>query len=249
MTRAMTLSGSQLATYDASKRWFLANGYFDEDAPPLHFTSSFVQRRRRANRHATRRHAQDARHVTDDDDERRTARCHHHRSRHHRYTRRTRSIPRFFRRRRASGSRHGYSDAPRRGVAQMSRIGVFLIQRRARARFRALSLSFVSLALFRSRRPTDASSRAPKIGLFGVGGAKNQCVVTLRLDDVLIASRRVVGGGGVRGVASSRETVVDRASRFVVRRCVSRRRRRVENVIENIQNIRNVCRPLRRRRG
>ena len=42
VTRAMTLSGSQLATYDASKRWFLANGYFDEDAPPLHFTSSFV---------------------------------------------------------------------------------------------------------------------------------------------------------------------------------------------------------------
>jgi len=40
--RAMTLSGSQLATYDASKRWFLATGYFTEDAPPLHFASSFV---------------------------------------------------------------------------------------------------------------------------------------------------------------------------------------------------------------
>ena len=59
----------------------------------------------------------------------------------------------------------------------------------------------------------------------------------MRLDDDSIASRRVVGGGGVRGVASSRETVVDRASRVVVRRCVSRRRRRVENVIENIENI------------
>jgi len=42
VARAMTLSGSQLATYDASKRWFLAHGYFKEDASPLHFTSSFV---------------------------------------------------------------------------------------------------------------------------------------------------------------------------------------------------------------
>lgn len=42
VARAMTLSGSQLATYDVSKRWFLKHGYFSEDAPPLHFTSSFV---------------------------------------------------------------------------------------------------------------------------------------------------------------------------------------------------------------
>ena len=42
VARAMTLSGSQLATYDVGKRWLLRHGYFSEDAPPLHFTASFV---------------------------------------------------------------------------------------------------------------------------------------------------------------------------------------------------------------
>ena len=42
VARAMTLSGSQLATYDLSKRWLLQRGVFTEDAPPLHFTSSFL---------------------------------------------------------------------------------------------------------------------------------------------------------------------------------------------------------------
>ena len=42
VARAMTLSGSQLATYDFSKRWLLQRGVFSEDAPPLHFTSSFL---------------------------------------------------------------------------------------------------------------------------------------------------------------------------------------------------------------
>ena len=42
VARAMTLSGSQLATYDVSKRWLLKNGTFSEDAPPLHFTCSFA---------------------------------------------------------------------------------------------------------------------------------------------------------------------------------------------------------------
>lgn len=40
--RATMLSGAQLATYDASKRWLLREGYFAEDAAPLHFSSSFV---------------------------------------------------------------------------------------------------------------------------------------------------------------------------------------------------------------
>ena len=42
VARAMTLSGSQLATYDYGKKAMLSNKVFAEDAPPLHFAASFV---------------------------------------------------------------------------------------------------------------------------------------------------------------------------------------------------------------